>query len=561
MQHRRQTFTCKGYCCLECITKTVVLKILVLAVIILNCQTIHARTVKIGIYDNPPKVESGTNEKPSGIFIDIIEYIAKQENWRIQYMHGDWEGGLARLENGEIDLMPDVAYSKERSKRFDFNQLAVLSSWLQIFSRKNIHIASIEDLNGKTVAVLKKGIQENVIRELRSNFNLNFTIIPLPDYESTVDWVESGKADLMLSSRFYGYKEEKPTRLVSTPVVLHPTTLHFASAKGRNADLLSAIDKHVSEIMNDPGSVYYQSLVYWLHEQPKKFVPFIIVWILVAISVALILAFILNFFLRWKIKQRTLELQEKNRELLNALNELQTARNEALKAERLHAFGQVAGGVAHDFNNILVPILGYADLLLQDPQELEDKENVRENLEIIRTASERGVHLVQRMKHFWRLNEEEEEMIPINQVVQEVVDLAKGRWKGHSFSGAQDTKVRIHMDKGLEIFARRSELHALFLNLILNAADAMPNGGAMDISCKKVADHIKMTFRDTGKGMTEEEKQKCLEPFFTTKGEDGTGMGLSVVAGIVAEYGGQIDIESFPGKGTCFIITFPVKHG
>ena len=108
---------------------------------------------------------------------------------------------------------------------------------------------------------LKKGIQEKVLRELRNNFNLNFATVSLPDYESTVEWVESGKADLMLSGRFYGYKQEQPDRLRITPVVLHPTTLHFASGKGRNADLLSAIDKHLSVIMNDPGSVYYQALV------------------------------------------------------------------------------------------------------------------------------------------------------------------------------------------------------------------------------------------------------------------------------------------------------------
>ena len=128
------------------------LLILVASAMLLVCGKTEGRTVRIGIYDNPPKVNLCNGGKPCGIFIDIIEYIANGEGWEIEYVHGTWKEGLTQLEEGKIDLMPDVAFSEERSQKFDFNQLTVLSSWLQAYSRKDVVIESVTDFEEKTVA-------------------------------------------------------------------------------------------------------------------------------------------------------------------------------------------------------------------------------------------------------------------------------------------------------------------------------------------------------------------------------------------------------------------------
>lgn len=551
----------KAFCQLYYPRSFLAIKTFLILFILFMPQILQARVVKVGVYDNPPKVTMGSDNKPNGIFIDLIEYIAKQEKWEIEYVHGDWAAGLQRLENGDIDIMPDVAYSKERAQKYTFNQLAILSSWLQIFKKENTKLDSISDLNGKVVAVLKGGIQERVCNELRNRSGLDFKIVALPDYETTIQYVESGKADLILCGRFYGFKQKKKETLVPTTVILRPTTLHFVSVNGRNDDLIATIDMHLSEMMNDPNSMYYQSLVHWLHEIPKRFVPKVVKWLILTISCMLFLAFTLNLFLRWKVKQRTHELWKKNIDLQNALNELKFARNEALKRERLHAFGQLASGVAHDFNNILVPILGYTELMLEYPKELEDKENLKKGLTVIKNAADRGVEIVERMKQFWRLSEQEEKvMVLLSDAVNEVVDLAKTKWKGRPLSGSKPVEVDIQIDNTINILARRYELHELLLNLALNAADAMPEGGTISIHAEKTNGNVKITVNDTGVGMTDDEKSKCLEPFFTTKGADGTGMGLNVVSSIVSEYGGKIEILSEKGKGASFIIELPIQR-
>ncbi len=524
------------------------------AAILFGGEKTEARIVRIGVYDNPPKVEMGPGGKPRGIFIDIIKYIAEREAWDLQYVYGTWDEGLTRLEQGNIDLMPDVAFSDVRSQRFAFNQLTVLCSWLQVFSGQNVTIGSMADLEGKTIAVLAGSIQETACTDIREQFGLTFNMVTLPDYKSTVSQVESGKADAAIVSRFYGYSREKKDALAPTPVILYPTALFFAAPKGRNQDLLDAIDKHLAKIMNDPHSVYYRSLAYWLQERPRMFVPQFVLWTIVSIVVILMFFFVLSLVLRWQVKKRTEELSEKNIILQRTLEELKLARDEALQRERLHAFGQLASGAAHDFNNLLIPIVGYADLLLSDPKALNYTEDTRRSLEAIRTAAGHGTEIVRRMQAFSQstAHGEEKSHVDTNAVIREVVELGKQR-----LMGRVSIEVVLKLGSHCEIEGRKAHIHEMLLNLVLNAADAMPEGGRLEISTERMEDAVRITVKDTGIGMTGEVREKCLQPFFTTKGAKGTGMGLTMVNNIVAEHGGHLEIVSTMGAGTTFTITFP----
>lgn len=531
---------------------------IVAAVIVLICGETEARTVRVGIYDNPPKVEMGDNGTPCGIFIDIIEYIAQREGWDIKYVQGTWDAGLTRLEKDSIDLMPDVALSDIRDLRFNFNQFSVLCSWLQVYCRKDIVIESVSALEGKTIAVLEGSIQQQVCEEIRERFGLSFNQIALPDYESTIKQVKSGKADAVIVSRFYGYRREKEGALIPTPVILHPTALHFVAPKGRNQDLLDAIDKRVAEMMNDPHSVYYRSLAYWLHEKPRMFVPLFIIWSIVAITTAFLFFFTLALVLRWLVQKRTKELLDKNKELGVALLELKTTQDEAIKRERLYAFGQLASGVAHDFNNLLGPIMGCADLMLSDPREIEDRENVLKNLEVIAAAAKHGREIVGRMQQFHHsvTPPAVKDWVDANAYIREVIELTKVRLD-RPLPGGTPVKVVLKLCTDSVISGRRSDIHEVLLNLVLNAVDAMPEGGRLEISTENIGSAVTITVKDNGIGMTEEIREKCLQPFFTTKGAKGTGIGLSMVSNIVAEHSGQMKIVSAMGAGTSFIITFP----
>jgi signal transduction histidine kinase len=262
--------------------------------------------------------------------------------------------------------------------------------------------------------------------------------------------------------------------------------------------------------------------------------------------------------LRWQVRKRTKELAEKNKELQKALQELKTAQDEAIKRERLHALGQLASGVAHDFNNLLGPIMGCADLLLSDPRELENKEKVRINLEMINTAAGHGREIVRHMQQFCRSikRPEVKELVDTNAVIRDVIELTRARL-GKSQLGGTPVEVVLNLGSNSEIIGRRTDIHEMLLNLVLNAADAMPVGGRLEISTENNDGAVNITVKDSGVGMSEEIRENCLQPFFTTKGENGTGMGLSMVNNIVAEHGGRMEIASLMGTGTSFIMIFP----
>ena len=136
-----------------------------------------ARTVTVGVYENAPKVFTSESGKPSGIFIDIIENIAKTEGWDLRYVHGTWAEGLDRLAKGEIDLMTDVAYTSDREKIYSFHKVPVLSVWSQVYAPRGSGIQSILDLNGKRIAALEQTIQLETFKRLTNSFGLKITLM------------------------------------------------------------------------------------------------------------------------------------------------------------------------------------------------------------------------------------------------------------------------------------------------------------------------------------------------------------------------------------------------
>ncbi|MBN1983628.1 MAG: HAMP domain-containing histidine kinase, partial [Chitinivibrionales bacterium] len=228
------------------------------------------------------------------------------------------------------------------------------------------------------------------------------------------------------------------------------------------------------------------------------------------------------------------------------------------KRERLYTMGQLAMGVAHDFNNLLIPIMNYVDIMLDNADEIDNKDNVRHNLVVIQNAVMHGREIVGRMQQFYHTVKIQEKKEPVDTkaIIGEVMQLSKSRL-GKGASEGNPVEIVLNLDSDCIITGRRAQIHEMLLNLVLNAADAMPHGGCLEVSTKNSDGSVTIIVKDTGEGMTEEIRQKCLQPFFTTKAEKGTGMGLTMVNNIVIEHGGRLEINSTLGAGTSFVLTFP----
>ncbi len=275
----------------------------------------ESRTVIVGVYENAPKVFIDESGHPAGIFIELIEYIAEKAGWELHYVPGSWSEGLERLERGEIDLMPDVAYTSDRAKLFAFHDTPVLSSWFQVYARKGSGIQSILDLAGKRIVVLERSVQEEAFSQLASGFGLDATLISLPDYQSSFERVASGDADAAITNRFYGMMHAQKYGLEDTSIMFQPSNLFFAAPlEGRQA-LLDAIDDHLIRLKETPQSVYYRSMNRWTSEEVEFVLP---AWIKVAglvAGTALILSLIGGILLKRQVNARTRKLSEQNEQM------------------------------------------------------------------------------------------------------------------------------------------------------------------------------------------------------------------------------------------------------
>ena len=240
--------------------------------------------------------------------------------------------------------------------------------------------------------------------------------------------------------------------------------------------------------------------------------------------------------------------------MLRDITEERSWQEEMLQLERFNALGEIVGGVAHDLNNTLLSIIGYAELLTHAGLD----ERSKTFAERILTSARDAAHIVTRMRAFYRAHRESSKrtLIDINQLLKQVVDLTSNRWKDDAERKGITIKVVTDFKDVPQIEGIAPELRQAFINIILNAIDAMPDGGTLTISTWQDSSQVCVAISDTGIGMDKSIQNQIFKPFFTTK-EKGTGLGLSITDRVLKEHGGTISVESNPGNGSRFIVCLP----
>jgi PAS domain S-box-containing protein len=277
------------------------------------CAAQEKRVVTVGVYENAPKIFTSESGAPVGIFIDIIKHIAAKEGWELRYMRGSWGEGLDRLERGEIDLMPDVAYAPDREKIYSFHKIPVLSAWYQIYAQRGSGVRSMLDLNNKRILVLERSVQHDAFARLSKGFGLNSVLIPSPDYASMFEVVARGEADAAIVNRFYGMAHAARYGLEDTGIVFEPSDLFFAISRKAPHELSEAIDRNLDAMKRDSESTYYSSLKRWTAEDVRFKFP---AWLKIAVFVAglmLLMSLAGIYILKHQVKIRTRELQARER--------------------------------------------------------------------------------------------------------------------------------------------------------------------------------------------------------------------------------------------------------
>ena len=301
-----------------------------LIALFLPIHSIADTKIKVGVYQNKPLLFTDNDGNVKGIFADILNYIAKKEEWEIDYVNESWIQSYNDLKSGKLDMLGAIAFSERRNQIFDFTYENVLSNWGQIYINKRSGIESILDFEGKKIAVMQNDIYFKGLRELTEQFGIECRFVEAFEYDVVLGLVESGKCDAGLVNYLYGHQNERNYNINKTSIILSPQQVSFAVPKGKNRVLINTIDRHLRKLKDDKSSIYYQSLSKWVGVDTVHTNP---VWLIIlgVSAICLILIFlVLNMVLRKQVRKRTQELNAKNRHLIDEIERRKQV-EEALK--------------------------------------------------------------------------------------------------------------------------------------------------------------------------------------------------------------------------------------
>jgi two-component system cell cycle sensor histidine kinase/response regulator CckA len=654
-------------------------------------SSLYGKTVlKVGVYNNKPTIFVNENGVVQGLFVDILDDIASQEKWEIEYVIGHFSEVYDSLKAGTIDLLPAVAFSKEREALLDFTNETVIANWGEIYTSANLKVTSLVELEGKKIAVKQGDLHFYFLKRMTENFNISCRFIEADEYETVFEMLNANYVDIGVVNRLYGNEMKGQYNVQDTPIIFNPIEMRYAASERKNDEVLNKIDLYLTAAKNDQNSVYYQAINRWLVIDTEKKLPRWF-WQLFGVGTGSGL-FLLSAMLlfRSQVKKRTKELSETNKQLnaqieerakteaelrkfariveaspdamalvdkehrhilanrvyremfstterdvegasmqdflgsdffdkelkesvLGCLNgrvvNIQTMawrgqennsywhitlspyylNNDAIggyvidirdvtgqveiqnrleNAQKMEAIGLLAGGVAHDLNNILSGIVSYPDMLLVDRS---PDDPMTKPLQTIKKSGERAAAIVQDLLTLARRGIGSEVILNLNDIIK---DFLSSPEHDDLVTNVCEIKFQLQLDVNLlNISGSPVHLSKILMNLFCNGIEAMPQGGTLTIlsenrfldkeyvgyECIPVGEYAVISVDDTGIGIPSSEIKKIFDPFYTNKimGRSGTGLGMAIVWGAIKDHKGFIDINSAPGTGTRFTLYFP----
>ncbi|RUR31042.1 EAL domain-containing protein [Vreelandella andesensis] len=253
----------------------------------------------VGVYHNPPKLFADDEGRPRGVLGDLLQAIAKEEQWQLESLQCDFQHCLTLLEQGDINLLPDVAWSEERAQRIVFHEEPVMHSWSQLYQRKGLKIGAIFDLEQQRVAVVAGSVQQSYLAAVTERFDINVTWLPVSSFARGFQAVADGEADLVAANHLFGDWRAHDYGLSDTPVIFQPARLFYAASPQLSSEILNQIDNVLRRWKQDNSSIYYETLGGWRAKpSPSQSTPTWVWWGVGLLILLLVSALIGNVLLK-----------------------------------------------------------------------------------------------------------------------------------------------------------------------------------------------------------------------------------------------------------------------
>jgi len=649
--------------------------------------------LKVGVYENRPLIFTDGGDRVSGLFPEILEHIAREQQWRIEYIHAPWDQLLQQLQIGAIDLLPAIAYSRERAEKFSFSDETLIVNWAEVYSSRTHKISSLLDLEGQRVAVKMDDIHLQALRELTRRFGISCRFIETDEYQTIFEMLDDGYLDIGVVNRLYGKANEHEYGVRVTPLIFNPIELRFAAPRGRHGDILALIDNRLQSYRQQADSVYSEAVRRWLASEPPERLPVYLPYLIGGLAAAFLLLAGLNLLLRYQVSRQTRSLTRINQHLKKEVRKRQKAVQELKKyarvveasndavalldrdhnhllvnsaylrsfgvskselqrinlpdvigselyeqhlrepiqrclageqtnltapcvttgsalrylnihlgpymvsenhvlgyaidirditdqvelenqlkhAQKMETIGMLAGGVAHDLNNILSGLVSYPDMLLVNRTPDDPMYNP---LHIIKRSGERAAAIVSDLLTLARRGVGNLQPVSLNTIIREFAGSPEYE---AMLQSAHGVRVELRLDEELlNIMGSPVHLAKCVMNLFTNGLEAMPAGGVLTLDTVNRyyephqapdpemagGEYVVLTVTDTGVGMDRDRIGHIFEPFYTSKvmGRSGTGLGMTLVWSAVRDHSGHIGVDSTPGAGTTFTLAFPATR-
>ena len=277
-----------------------------------NNKSQPSRKVRISAFNYYPGIFQDENGQVKGFLVDIMDEIARLENWDVEYIYGSWNDGLQRIKNNEVDIISTVAYTDERSEYIDYPKTPIMTVWGEVYVAENARVNSPHDLTDKKVAVMKGDFNGQSFINLMNSFHLSFEIIELDNFDEVFDAVKENIVDAGVVNNTYGSSMQIKYSLQSTGIIFNPFDIYFAVAKGKNRDLLNTVDSYLTNWKQNKNSPFYKALKNWSYEE-VNIISIIPNWFFIVLSVMVVGIFVsalFIFLLRRKVNQATIKIKE-----------------------------------------------------------------------------------------------------------------------------------------------------------------------------------------------------------------------------------------------------------
>jgi signal transduction histidine kinase/CheY-like chemotaxis protein len=507
--------------------------------------------LRIGVYENSPKIFVDDEGNAKGIFIDIISEIAGKEDLEVKYVRGEWQELKHALLKGQIDVLPDFAYSPARDSLFTLNAIPVLSSWLEAYSLKGKGFHSFKDLDQKKVGVLKGSVQETFFSEDPQHpLSLDLELNIYSGYPESIEALRNGEINILVASRFFYFSDHFSEDITPTGIIFRPSDLYFAFNQNVDPDLVNLFDRNLAEMKNDPDSNYYKIIHSWLDPVLRSDRQNYFLWILAVLLVILLIVLIFTILLRYQVKITTRALWRRNRQLTRAKEKAEE--NERLKTIFLQ-------NMSHEIRTPMNGIIGFLNLLKKPNLDAASREKY---IDIVNKSGKRLLTTINNIIEISKIDSQQVQIRTSEVDLIEILNYYFNFFLPQAKEKELNLVLKCDIPKDQSVIVTDKFILDNILTNLINNALKFTNKGTVELGAEVEHSLVKFYVKDTGIGIPEDRKNAIFKRFVQanlnmTRAHEGSGLGLAIVKAYVELLKGEIWLESTEGKGSTFFFSIP----